>query len=324
MTTKTKEIDIDVEVIAEPEFKVQKFDPTHAELTAKKEEYQLLLKTEIETKEQFELVSTARKDCKATRVQIEKAGKAIRDEANKFTKSVIAKEKELKSILETTEKNLLFKEDAYKAKLEAEKRKKRYPEFAEKFKAIGYELTEDEYCNSDDAGIYALETKIKQEILDKERQEFEAKQAEMKAKEDALAAKEKQLQEAEQKAKIEEGRKVAAAEAAKQATQEAERQHKLELAEQKAESERKLKEQKEAQEKEAAKKEMLAKADTVRKKKEEEAAQAKQEFLDWIKEIGFVEGQDVLQFDHETQEHKAYRLIGTLKKSDAKEKEIEI
>lgn len=322
MTTKEKEIEI--EVMAEPEFKVQKFDPTHAELTKKKEEYQLLLDKEIDSKEQFEIVSSARKDCKATRVKIEKAGKAIRDEANKFAKKVIEKEKELKAILEQTEVDLLIKEEAYKKKAEIERRKKRYPNFAEKFKAIGYELTEDQYCNSDDAGIYALMTKIKQEKLDKERLEFEAKQAEIRAKEEAIAAREKELQEAEQKVKIEEARKLAAEKAAEQAKAEAERQHKLELAEQKAESERKLKEQKEAQEKEVAKKEMLAKAETVRKKKEEEAAKAKQEFLDWIKEIGFIEGQDVLQFDHDTQEHKAYRLIGTLKKSDVEEKEIEI
>lgn len=297
--------------IIEPEFKVQKFNPTQAELTKKANEYRELLNTEIATKEDFDILSEARKDCKATRVEITKIGKSIRDEANKFAKEVINQEKALIAIIEPLELELEAKEEAYKKKLDAEKRKKRYPEFAEKFKAIGYDLTEAEYCNSDDAKIHALFTRIQQEALDKQRLEFEAKQAEQRAKEEALQAQARELERQQQAIENEKAIKLAAEKAALEAQAEAERKHKLEIEELKLANERKLKEQQEAAAKEAVKKKMQEELEAANKVRELKAKEAEESFIAWKKKIGFVDGVDLMRFDEVNQLHAAYKFLDT-------------
>ena len=74
---------------------IEKFDPTTSELNTLVEKSQLVTVTDINDTKQMKVVTAARIELKNARVSITKKGKELRDEANKFAKAVIAKEKEL-------------------------------------------------------------------------------------------------------------------------------------------------------------------------------------------------------------------------------------
>jgi hypothetical protein len=87
--------------------------------------------TAITNKAGYEQVHAARVALKARRVEIAKHGKAVRDEATKFSKAVIAQEDRLIAIIEPEEKRLARLQDAHDAeqlrisveKAEAEQRR---------------------------------------------------------------------------------------------------------------------------------------------------------------------------------------------------------
>ena len=103
---------------------LEKFNPQKAELTALSNKYKNLKISDINDKVWYAAVDTARKELKKVRVQIQKQWKEMRDEANKFAKSVISVEKELVAIVEETEKELQEKQDYIDNLKELEKRKK--------------------------------------------------------------------------------------------------------------------------------------------------------------------------------------------------------
>ena len=65
---------------------------------------------------------------KRTRVEIERTGKAAREDAQAFSKAVIAEEKRLVGIIAGEEERLCDLQDAWDAKLEAEREAKRKAE----------------------------------------------------------------------------------------------------------------------------------------------------------------------------------------------------
>ncbi|HEX5362378.1 MAG TPA: hypothetical protein VFW49_15030 [Fluviicoccus sp.] len=80
--------------------------------------------TEVKDKDSRTLVHNAAMKLKNARVAIEKTGKAARDDANAFSKAVIAEENRLKAII-TTEEDRLFKlRDDYDQQIEAEKQER--------------------------------------------------------------------------------------------------------------------------------------------------------------------------------------------------------
>lgn len=79
---------------------------------------------EVKDKDSRTLVHNAAMKLKSARVAIEKTGKAARDDANAFSKAVIAEENRLKAII-TTEEDRLFKlRDDYDQQVEAEKQER--------------------------------------------------------------------------------------------------------------------------------------------------------------------------------------------------------
>ena len=161
----------------EPGLSLEKFNPTKAEVSLFVEDCKGLMALELNGKEHFEIVNTARKGLKAKRVEIQKTGKELRADAIGFQKKVIELEKELVAIIEPVEEGLKEKTETYQAQIEYDKRKPRYSEFMEKFKALGYDLTEGEYCSGNDAGIFAKLTRLEQEKLAIERAVLEEQQA---------------------------------------------------------------------------------------------------------------------------------------------------
>ncbi len=93
MDTKT------TEVLPVIEFPIIKLSVTEQELIAKAEKYKNLFISGADDKNWYDMVQTARKDLKNTRVSVEKFSKAYRDPANKFAKDVMPEENRQISII---------------------------------------------------------------------------------------------------------------------------------------------------------------------------------------------------------------------------------
>lgn len=87
--------------------------------------------TRVDTEDNFTAAKAAKAKLQSTRVAIEKTGKAARDDANKFQKAVIAKEKELVGLISPEEQRLaqliateqLRREEAERVAREEEERR---------------------------------------------------------------------------------------------------------------------------------------------------------------------------------------------------------
>ena len=232
---------------------IEKFNPTKVELNSKVVKYKSLTITGVDDKVGYALVDTARKDLKQIRVDITKKGKELRDDANKFAKAVIAKEKELVSIIEPLEKELKAKQDEVDLIIAKEDRKVLLPDRQEKLKSIEIELSDDEILEMD-SDVFAkfFNEKKFQYLEDKEIERVEAEN------------KKKREQE------LEDARKEGEARARIEAEHEAER----------VKAEAKEKE-------EQAERDRLAK---IKQEEEESKKLAKsKEYIKFLQEIGYTE-----------------------------------
>ena len=88
-----------------------------------KEEYMVLVITDLNNAKQFDAVHQARMEVKAARITVQKVSKAKRENAVKFQKDCIEEEKRLIGLLEPVETHLQFEEDKVekeKARIKAE------------------------------------------------------------------------------------------------------------------------------------------------------------------------------------------------------------
>lgn len=237
------------------ENQLEKFDPTVAQLTELVEKTKGLSVADLKDKAALETVRQSRIELKKTRVAIEKYGKSLRDDANKFAKAVIAKEKELIGIIEPEEDRLkAIEEEAEKLAIR-EERMEKLPARKERLAAIGdnVEVSDEDLLLMDANDFEAY---------------FNARTA------DKLNA-DKEKAEADQRARDEETRKANEA----KEKELAEERRKLDEERQANEREKKrLEAEKQAREREeAARAEERAKAEAEAKKKEEDARRAKEE-----------------------------------------------
>lgn len=79
------------------------FNPKKTELIELAEKVTAFLHIEIVDKKTYEQVHNAQMELRNNRVEIEKQGKALRENAIKFQKDVLAVEKELIAIISTVE-----------------------------------------------------------------------------------------------------------------------------------------------------------------------------------------------------------------------------
>lgn len=122
------------------------FDPTVAELNKMVEATKGITATDLTDKNQLETVRTNRIALKNARVKIEKRGKELREDALKFQKAVIAKEKELVGIIAPEEDRLAAIEDEAKQIAILKARTEQLPARKERLAAIGdAEVVPDEY-----------------------------------------------------------------------------------------------------------------------------------------------------------------------------------
>lgn len=102
--------------------KVLAFADTKAKLAQLAEKSKPL--TEITNPAGYQQVHSARMDLKNTRVELQKRGKAAREDAQAFAKAVIAKEKELVDVIAPEESRLQALQDEWDAAREAERQAK--------------------------------------------------------------------------------------------------------------------------------------------------------------------------------------------------------
>lgn len=187
---------------------LDKFNPTVAELTLMVDKTKGLT-IDIQDKGQLSIVHTSRIELRNARVKIEKAGKALREEAITYQKAVIAKEKELVGIIEPEEDRLAaIEEEAEKFAIRKERLEK-LPTRKERLLAIPYshhlEPQSDEvlldmdanafeaYLNSRTSSCFAIEQREQQVKIEEEaRKHNEALAAELEKFNEENARKKKE------------------------------------------------------------------------------------------------------------------------------------
>ena len=128
-----------------------KFDKNIAELEAIVEITKQITVDDLNDPTQLELVKENRKELRRLEISIEEQGKAMRDNANKYAKDVIAREKELKAITTPEIDRLKGIEQQAKDMQIREERLKDLPLKKEKLATIGdsIEITDDELLKLD-------------------------------------------------------------------------------------------------------------------------------------------------------------------------------
>jgi hypothetical protein len=175
---------------------IERFDPTVAELTALVDKTKNLTTVDLKDKEQIAVVRENRIALKNARISIQKKGKELREDAIKFQKAVIVKEKELIAIVEPEEERLEKIESEAKELALREERAKTLPERKERIAtAIDGSpteieiMTDDQILNIDDnqfdayinrlTAIKLENVRIENErVAQAERERIEAEQAE--------------------------------------------------------------------------------------------------------------------------------------------------
>ena len=293
------------------EMNLEKFDPTVAELTKVAEESRKIVITNFDDPKQIEAVHAKRIELKKTRVSIEKRGKELREDAIKFSKAVIAKEKELVAIIEPEEIRLDQLEDAAKQNAIEKERLRKWPERLERLKELEYKggSSDDHILKmmSDvdfEAYINSVKAKIEAERLAKERQAQLEREMDLKRREEELAAKER-------KAEMEErARKQAEQDRLDAEMREKKRLADLEQA--RLEGERKAKE--DAERKAAEEKARIEREEKERKDSEAKAEQSRR-FKAWLAEQGYTEETEGDYLIQHTETHAIlYKRVGTYAK----------
>lgn len=251
--------------------------------------------TDIHNNDQLKKVKESRIVLKNKRVEITKFAKNLRDASNQFSKDVIAKEKDLVSILSDEEERLKNEEERVKVELELEKRKEQLPERKAKLKSIGSNTATDEQIigMQDDAFLRFFDSenaRIQQEKIDAEKKKQEEEAEKLRKEREALEeekmkiAREKELEEAKQKAANE--AKEKAEQDAKDAIRKAEQEaaQKIKDLEDKARREKEEREQKEKEEKEALKR------IEEEKKAEAEKLAKRKKYNDFLEKNGYKDG----------------------------------
>jgi len=234
---------------------IEQFNPTVAELNSLAASSKELTVTDFTDKNQLEAVKTKRIEIGKVRIAIEKTGKAMRDDAIKFQREVIAKEKELVAIIEPEELRLKALEEEAKNYAIKQERLRKQPERLARLKATGewnpIPGMEEAILELDDVGFEELINKLNIAHTEKEQA---AKQAELDARQAELDRKQAEIDEKENQQK------------AKEAAELAEKQRAADIEAARIEGERKAKE--DAAKAEAEEKARLARLEKTKKYKE--------------------------------------------------------
>ncbi len=282
---------------------MQEFTPAMQELT----EMATAAKT-VTAKSDLALVHDTRIGLRDARINIAKKGKELRENAIKFQKDVIQREKELLGIIGPEEDRLAAIEDEAKLRLEMEKRRDELPTRIAALQAINpaFSADDNELLAMDDDEFNQYRVLVIEAKLERDRQEqnekiaAEAEARRMKAEAEEQEARQKiETIEREHRAKI-------ASEESKIAVERAlVDKEKARLAGIEEERMREIR----AKEQEARIEKERAETEIARVKKETEEREKAEDYIGFLNSINFNEETDITQVvDGEV---RAYRLIGT-------------
>lgn len=152
---------------------LSKFDPNVEKLTAMVAESAGIVQVDITDPTQIEVVKKARLKLRDARVLIEKTGKSYRDDAIKYQRDVIEKERSLIAIIEPEEKRLKEFEEEAKHQKELAIRREQLPARMERLNTSGLTMLEADVLALDSV---EFETKFNELVAAKNeegRQELE-------------------------------------------------------------------------------------------------------------------------------------------------------
>lgn len=141
-----------------------KFDPTVEKLTELVAESAGIVTVDLQDATQLEVVKKARIKLRDARVLIEKTGKSYRDEATKYSREVIEKERSLIALIEPEEDRLKAFEEEAKAQKELAIRREQLPSRMERLTTLGLTMTEADVLALDSV---EFETKVNQLVAAK-------------------------------------------------------------------------------------------------------------------------------------------------------------
>lgn len=269
---------------------IQEFNPTVAELSKIAERAR-----QVDVKD-LVAVKEMRLELRTIRTTITKRGKEMRDDALKFQKAVIAKEKELLELVTPEEDRLKEIEDAAAMAEEMEARAQKMPWRKEQLMLLG-----DGVENPTNEGLLEMSDEQFAVYLNgRKLAKFDADEAEKREKE-LEAQREREKEEAVEKARKEEQEK-----AEKRVQEEKDRADRAEkeAKEKEERAEREAKEKAEREEKEKAAAEAAEKA-------EAEKLEKKKKYQTWLSDNNFNDATDkLIKTDSEV---SIYRLVSSFK-----------
>lgn len=291
------------------ELNIEKFDPTVEQLNEL-----VVVSKKVTNLSPIEEVKKARIQLKTARVAITKKGKELRDDAIKFQKAVIAKEKELVAIIEPEEERLSEIEEVVKQAKLRDERVALLPIRYDQLSKIGddVQVTDAELLDMDSDSFttyYNARVATKNES---DRLALEAQQAKLREEAEKME-REKEARERESKARKE------AEEEAERRLENERKANELRIQQEKENAERMVKEERERMEREQkAKEERELKekeeAERIAKAEKEKLEKAKK-YQTWLKTNGYVtEEKESYYFSDNGVEIRMYKLVSTFKK----------
>lgn len=267
------------------EFAVIKFDPTVEQLTQMAEAVKNLTAADLTDDKQLELVKETRLQLRTARTTIEKQGKAMRDESNKYNKAVIARENELIAIIEPEEKRLKALEDEAALIKVRKAREELLPMRREALAVVGVtDLTDEALLDLDNDQFIVFLNKCTADKNERDRQEIQAEKDRLareahleQVRKDAEVAERNRIEAA---AKADEERRINAA-AEEKRRQEQEAQKIIDDARAEADRIKREEEQRIENNRRAEEARIKAKAEA------DAAHAANEKYLAWAKELGW-------------------------------------
>ena len=189
---------------------IEEFNPTVAQLQKLVSESKEIEVVDFDNKEDMEMVKSYRISLRDARVAVTKKGKELREDALKFQKSIIEREKELIAIIEPEENRLKSIEEESKLIKEKADRLAMLPIRKEKLDAIkdGVEISNDELLEMDSNTFQEYVNKRNSDKIIKAEQILIDRENKLKEAEDRLK-REDELSKAKEEAKKQEREKIA-------------------------------------------------------------------------------------------------------------------
>ena len=297
---------------------IEKFNPPVAQLEKIVSETKLITLDDLGNLAQLKIVKENRMALKNARIGIVKSGKMLRQDALRFQKDVIAKEKELIAIIEPEESRLTELEDKAEEYIEKKKRIELIPQRREHLIELDNDIkvSDEELVAMDGKEYESLCNKVIADKNERERLAIEAEKEKIE-KEKAHLAREKEIKEAEDRARQEEREKAdRERKEREEETKYKEQEAKIRLAREESEAKERIAHQeREAKEKidreEQERREKLEREERERIEKQE---QLKKEvkFKKWLKACNYTgEGSSDLYLKEVGGEWRIYKLIST-------------